>query len=245
MQQAAIPKSYVQVSNDAAAFNRIANDPSVLPWVSTGGPVDVTDVLADPDNIGFLGKDCAFIAHNLEPAVYEVHSMGLPHVRGEVIYSSACEAIRCMFMATPAIELLTRVPEGNVAATALALKVGFVPDFDREHAWGDKSVRYYALRYPDWIKRQNWLCASGEWFHDLLGDGQTHEHDPAHDLRVGACVEMVKAGQSVKGVLLYNRWARFAGYAPVDIISHDPLVIDIVSHIVKFENGEVEAIPCQ
>lgn len=244
MQQVEISQNRVRVSNDPDLFNRIANDTTVLPWVSLNGAVDLTDVLADPDNIGFIGEDCAFIAHCLEPAVYEVHSMGLPHVRGEVIYSSACEAIRCMFVATPAIELLTRVPEGNLPATALTRKVGFVHDFDRKAAWGERDVSFHAIRYPDWIKRQDWLKASGAWFHELLGETQTHDDDDEHDRRVGACVEMVKAGQAVKGVLLYNRWARFAGYAPIDIISHDPLVIDVVSHLVKFADGNVEVTPC-
>lgn len=241
----------ITLSRDAEAFNRIANHPDVLPHIiqKGQGPVDFAAFFENPGNYGFLGDGCAFIAHRLEPGVYEVHSMALPEARGRGVLLSALAAIRHMFIATPCMELMTRVVAGNVAADALAKSVGFILEFERPKAWsapdGEKDCRFYALRYHDWLRRQQWLHASGEWFHDLLGEEQTHDHDPAHDTYVGACVEMVRAGQAVKGVALYNRWARFAGYMPVEIVTDAPLIIDIHTHLIRFDGGEAEVISCQ
>lgn len=234
-----------QISRDAAAFNRIVNDPAVLPWVTQKPDVelDLTPVLADPRNIGFHYGDCCFVAHWLEPGVYEVHSMALPAGRGRLVLEAARASIEHMFMAEPAMELVTRVVAGNVAADALTRRMGFAHEFDRAGVWNGKDVRFYALRYPEWVKRQDWLKLSGEWFHSKLGDDKAHTDDGAHDLYVGACVEMVRAGQPDKAIALYNRWARFAGYEPVDIVSRSPLVIDIGTHFVRMlEDGEIEVV---
>jgi hypothetical protein len=240
----------LSMSRDAGAYHRIANDPAVLPLVvqKGQGELDFTAFLDNPDNVGFLYTDCAFLAHCLEPGVYEVHSMALPHVRGRYVAEAAKLSIQCMFFATPAVELLTRVVEGNVAATALTHLVGFSPEFVRKAAWqtdeGPKDVSFYALRYPEWVKKQDWLRAGGEWLHSLLGDEVSHADDPAHDLYVGATVEMLLSGQVDKGCFFYNRWARFAGYETIEVVDYDPLTIDIRSHRVTLANGKVEVATC-
>lgn len=234
------------LSRDAEAFNAIANHPEVMPFIVQKGQdyLDFAAFFSDPANVGFMGDGCCFVAHRLEPSVYEVHSMALPDARGRNVFMTATAAIRHMFIATPAMELLTRVPAGNLAADTLAKAVGFGLEFERPKSWaspeGEKDCRFYALRYPEWVKRQEWLNSSGEWFHhELLGETATHDDDAAHDRYVGACVEMVRAGQARKGVILYNRWARFAGYAPVEIVTEEPLIIDIQSHLIRFDGGEV------
>lgn len=176
--------------------------------------------------------------------------MATPEARGKAVFLAASEAISFMFISTPCMELLTRVVAGNVAADSLAKAVGFQLEFERPKAWdapdGAKDCRFYAMRYPDWVKRQRWLCESGEWFHhEILGDDRTHDDDTAHDLYVGACVEMVRAGQARKGVILYNRWARFAGYEPVEIISDAPVTIDIKSHVIEFDGKDAKVVLCQ
>lgn len=232
-------------SRDVAAFNAIANDPSVLPWVAQKGVagLDLAPVLDDPRNVGFLYDGCCFVAHWLEPGLYEVHSMALPSARGPLVAEAARASIAHMFMATDAMELCTRVVRGNLAADALTRRMGFALRFEREGVWDGKGVRYFALPYADWLRRQDWLKLSGEWFHSALGDDKTHVDDSAHDLYVGACVEMVRAGQPDKAIALYNSWARFAGYEPIEIVSRSPLVIDIRSHFVRvLDDGKVEVV---
>ncbi len=212
------------------------------------GAIDLTAFFDAPENLGFLFHDCAFLVHWLEPGVYEVHSMALPHVRGRYVYEAATTAIRYMFFATGAMELLTRVVDGNLGATALTRKVRFSPEFTRAGTWfseeGPKDVHFYAMRYPEWVKHQDWLAERGEEFHAMLGDVE-HDHDPAHDLYVGAAFEMALSGQPDKGCILYNRWARFAGYEPVDIVGRDPLTINIKSHIVTLHGDKIGVSRCQ
>jgi hypothetical protein len=245
------PALDMRLSRDASEFQRIANDPSVLPFIvqKGAGEIDLAAFFETPQNLGFLFHDCAFLVHCLEPGVYEVHSMALPHVRGRYVYEAATVAIRFMFFATDAMELLTRVVDGNLAATALTRKVRFAPEFTRAGTWlsedGPKDVQFYAMRYPEWIKHQDWLMARGEEFHAMLGDEVDHGPDPAHDLYVGAAFEMVLSGQPDKGCILYNRWARFAGYETVDIVSRDPLTIDIKSHVITLDGDRIGVKSCR
>lgn len=241
----------MRLSRDPAEYARLANDPSVLPFIVPAPceAIDFTGFFENPENIGFLYNDCGFIVHNLEPGVYEVHSLALPHVRGPYVLAAASLSIRFMFFATGAMELLTRVPEGNVAATALTRKVGFSPEFVREKAWnaedGLKDVSFYAMRYPEWVKHQDWLKEGGEWFHSLFGVSEDHPDDDSHNLYVGALMETVLAGQPDKGAFLYNRYARFAGYGTVDIVEREPLTFLVDEHLVKLADGKVEIARCQ
>jgi hypothetical protein len=241
---------HMRLSRDPADYERIGNDPAVLPFVVPAGveKIDLTPFFNSPENIGILYRDCAFLVHQMEPGIYEVHSLALPHVRGAYVYAAASLSIRFMFFATGAMELLTRVPEGNVAATALSRKVGFSPEFTRPNAWlaadGPKEVTFYAMRYPEWVKHQDWLRESGEQLHAMLGEVE-HDDDPAHDLYVGAAMEMVLSGQPDKACFLYNRWARFAGYEPIDIVAREPLTINVKSHLLTVDGGKVEVVTCQ
>ncbi len=244
------PALDMRLSRDPAEYQRIANDPAVLPYlIQKGqGELDFTAFFDAPANLGFLFEDCAFMVHCLEPSVYEVHSMALPSARGRYVYEAATTAIRFMFFATDAMELLTRVVDGNLGATALTRKVRFSPEFTRASAWvtedGPKDVHFYAIRYPEWVKHQDWLKASGEWFHSLAGVSDDHPDDASHDLYVGAMVETVLGGQPDKAAILYNRWARFAGYDLVDIVNRDPLTFLVSNHHVIVSGGQVEITPC-
>lgn len=240
----------MRLSRDSAAYERIANDPAVMPFIVPHGveKVELQPFFDNPENIGFLYNDCGFLVHCLEPGVYEVHSLALPHVRGPYVFAAATASIRFMFLATGAMELLTRVPHGNIAATALTRKVGFGHEFSRQRAWptadGAADVEFYAMRYPEWIKHQDWLKKFGQWFHEMLGDVE-HGEDEAHDLYVGAALEMALGGQPDKACFLYNRWARFAGYETIEIIDREPLAINIKSHILTLDGGKIGVASCQ
>ncbi len=95
----------MRLSRDAAEYQRIANDHSVLPWIvqKGAGELDLSAFFENSQNLGFLFHDCAFLVHCLEPSVYEVHSMALPTIRGRYVYEAATTAIRFMFFATDAM----------------------------------------------------------------------------------------------------------------------------------------------
>jgi hypothetical protein len=47
-----------------------------------------------------------------------------------------------------------------------------------------------------------------------------------------------------KGIVLYNRWARFAGYAQTRLVSRDPLIIDQTDALILVQGQEIEVLKC-
>jgi hypothetical protein len=153
--------------------------------------------------------------------------------------------------------LHTKVPEFNRAAEVMARAVGGVCDFERKDVWptdeGAVDISYWSLKYEDWLKKTPSLMESGRAFHKHLDDERkrlgapddSHPDEDCHDLYVGACVETIKGGQPEKAVILYNRWARFAGYAPISLISKDPLIVDIASSTLLVENQTFRILKCR
>lgn len=235
--------------SDATRINTVLNHDAVRPWVLMPGQeaLDLSAFVADPHNVVLMTEDgqvgIAFVWH--EPGIYEAHTVALPDARGSRVLAAVRSMIAFMFVTTDAMELLTRVPVNNIAADALARAVGGTLDFERAAAWptdkGPVAVRHYALRYHDWVRSAELVERFGEFFHERLEaenarlgvPDEIHDHDPAHDRHVGAAVAMILAGQPAKGIVLYNRWARFAGYLPATLMSHAPLIIDIQSHVLR------------
>jgi hypothetical protein len=240
----------LRLSRDAAEYERIFRHPSVVADVLQPGdePVDLAPILDNPANVGFLFDGCCFLADSVEPHIYELRSAALPEADFEYTLAAAITVIRWMFFASPALELLTRVVHGNREGKELVAKLGFSHEFRREGVWksksGPRSIDYFALRYPDWVKQQTWLRTSGEWFHSLAGH-HADDRDPVRDTYIGAAVETLLAGQSDKAVALYNRWARFAGYEPISIISHEPLTLNLGPRRLIVDDGKIEVATCQ
>lgn len=247
----------------AERVNAIMNHEAVRPWVLLPGQeaIDLSDFVADTRNVVLTNEagTVAIAFHQHEPGVYEAHTAALPEARGPATLAAVKSMIGWMFTGTDCMELLTRCPAHNAPAEALAKAVCGVLDFERANAWqtenGPVDVRYYALRYHDWVRTAELLPVLGEWFHERLEaesarlgtPDELHDNDPAHDRHVGAAVAMIIAGQPAKGVVLYNRWARFAGYGPAFLASLDPLVVDIGSHVLRVyrDNPNFEVLECR
>ena len=246
--------------HDAARLNIIANHPSVLPFVTLPGQdsLDLTPLVANPRNIALASDEGGFIGIWHEPGVFEIHTMFLPEVRGASAAQAVRDVIHIAFQQTEAMELLTKVPTRNLRAEAMTRRAGFHLDFERPDAWvwrGERiPLRYYALRYPDYVNHYAAdLEVHGHWFHEVLeakgaplGIATNHPDDPVHDRHVGAAVQMIRAGQIAKAVMLYNRWARFAGYETMRVASTDPLVLNLGQGILIQPTGNsFEVLRCQ
>lgn len=250
------PSLSVSRAYSADAITHVVNHPQVRPWVGFAelGYLDLTPIVADPNNVLLMGDGGGFICVMQEPGIYEVHTQFLPEHRGENTIRAALDGMRYMFTRTDCIELRTKVPEGNVAAGWLARRVGFVHQFTREQAWqtpeGMAPIKYYALAIDQWAGRTAELEPSGEWFHGKLeaakeDKGATiplHAHDSAHDRYVGATVEMIAAGYVEKALTFYRRWAAFAGYGPIYPIAANPLVIDIGDALLAVRGDDFEVL---
>ncbi len=230
---------------DATYLNEVSNHPDIRPWLKGAGMVDLSALVADPANITLQYEGGGWFLQNLGGCVYEVHSMFLPEYRGAHVKACLAKALEYVFIETDAVKLVTRLPAGNVNARALGKMAGF-------RTWFMQGEDEYAsLVIEDWINNSYSCKTAGEAFHDRLeaiksGHGSelvVHDEDAAHDHAVGAAMMMCKAGNAAKGVWHYNQWARFAGYAPVTLISTSPLIVDVVDAVLH--GPDMEAMLCR
>lgn len=250
----------VRRSFDPDEINAVVNDPGVLRMAAVQGVdrIDVTSILAATFDDGRLknyalvadGGNILFLWHDLN--TYEVHTNFLkpdrakqsqngPHIRNVCL-----AAYRWMFTRTDCTVLLTKIPHHNRAALIFSPLVGWTHEFTRKACWPTTDgelvdMTFSSLRYDDWIRKTPDLIRVGRQFHDKLSaefirhghEEKPHPDEDCHDLHVGACAEMILAGQLDKAVCLYNRWASFAGYEPMKLVSHTPAVLDIGTALLQ------------
>jgi len=247
---------HVARHRNAEWLNRVVNDPSVREWVlaDTSKAVDLTSFVANPANIVLGGKHGAIAFEQLTPGVYEAHTQVLPAGRGGWAASFVLACLHWMFAQTDAVEITTRVPQGNVAARAgiRMLEHVFGPLFElrRERGWlrnGEHiPADVYVLHLSKWMLHAPGLYERGTWFHRRLEEEYArlgkqedlHEDDSVHDRAVGAACELLIGGQAPKAVVFYNRWAALAGYAPISLTSVQPLVVNIRDALLLVRPGE-------
>jgi hypothetical protein len=248
---------------DAAHLNAVANHPAVRPWIGGEGPLDLTAVIADPRNIALEGEPGGWVFARHEPGTYEVHTLWRPEGRGSGQLRAFREALRYLFTATDAREIVTRIPVDNEGAMYGASLSGFRQRFRRERAFRQSrgeggagepvDVSYQALTIDDWAARDAEALNAGEVFHAQLqaakarGDGAWPEHpeDLAHDRAAGAACLIIAAGNLGKGIWFYNRWAALAGYPPIRLVAEAPPLIDVgMGVIVTVNRGEMEVVKC-
>lgn len=218
------------------------------------GAIDLTESIADQRNVLLIAEGGAIVFFCLEPGVYEVHTNFLPDHRGKHALSASLAAYRWMFTNTDCMVILTRIPVPNLAADVWARVAGFTLEFRRNKIWptdtGLVDMKFYALRYDDWVRQTPSLSDIGKRFHEkldserlrLLAPQEGHSDEECHDRHVGASVEMIHGGQPEKAVILYNRWAIFAGYRLVSLIARDPLMFDIGDAVLQVCDGEFKVL---
>jgi hypothetical protein len=218
------------------------------------GKIDVSGLIADQRNVLLMAEGGGIIFAWHEPGIYEVHTNFLKSHRGRNAVRASLAAYRWMFTHTDCMMLLTRVPAFNKAAHSFCLMVGAVRNFDREKIWptddGLVDVAYWSLHFDTWVHQTDPLVESGHAFHvkceqEYARLGKVfpgHPEDEFHDRMAGACCEMIYGGQPDKGIILYNRYARFAGYPGVSLIARDPLVIDTGDAVLQVMDHDFKAI---
>lgn len=234
----------VATIEDKALVESIVKHPDVFRFVSAGPQeFDATPFLAHP-NLGLIVEGGCFLAtwHGFGRA--ECHTNFLPTARGAHALKAATEALTYVFTSTNIHSLVTKVPQNNPAADWFARAMGFRVRFARQHAWTEGvSVEYYELDIDDWITHSKACVKEGRWFHEtldgLLPDRIRHPDDDVHDRYAGAASLMMKSGKPEKAVLVYNHWARFAGYEVIALLSTDPLRVDIRDCVLTLKDGRL------
>ena len=244
----------------AEKLNEIVNDPSVYQWVCgslEGQYLDLSPAVADRRNVALMGEHGGVIFARHQMGYYEAHTQVLPSGRGAWTLAMVNDALRWMFTTTDAVEIVTRVPKGNYAARALTKAIHGVYEFTSHQGWvkGGQviSADIFALRIQDWIRTAPHLAERGAWFHERLEQeyhalgvsDQLHPDDESHDRNVGAAVEMFLNGQPHKAVVFYNRWAVMSGYAPIEIVTENPLTVDIRDAVLCIRNNNFWVMNCR
>lgn len=236
--------------------NEIVNHPSIYPWIKGDhvGEVDVTNRISNQDNVYLVGDHGCVSFHKQQPGIYEFHTSVLPGGRGQWMLDGAKYAFRYMFTHTEAFELLTRCPDGNIAAKAGAKAVGCTKVFRTNANWAVDNSKVccdvYSVILQNWATQAVEMQETGALFHDKLQENyrkigkkdDIHPEDNVHNQYVGAAVEMMLNGQALKGVLYYNRWARIAGYETISLESYDPLIINIREARLLVGDGDFEVL---
>lgn len=250
----------IRRSFDASEINAVLNDPSVFGSIELPGSVlgelDVSPVVANPANVLLMAEGGGIIFSQQEPGIYDFHTSFMPNFRGRNAIRSSLEAYRWMFTHTDCMILQTKVPAFNKAAVLCCRIIGATREFDRKNTWPTvppADMSYWTLRYDDWVRQTPELVASGRAFHLRLDEEfarhkalhDNHPDEECHDRHVGICVETIYAGQPEKAVVLYNRWARFAGYGQIAMVSRSPLLIDIGTALLMVENDNFKVIQCR
>jgi hypothetical protein len=248
----------LRTEDDARRLITLMRDESIAPHLMLGSLSDdkILAAFADMRNIALLCEDSektlqgALFFHWQESGIYEAHTMARPLVRGRAYVEVVYEAIRTMFLMDTCMELWTRVPKGNKGALGLAR----ILHGSERKMFSSQNSDYYQLHWDEWLWGRGkcsgeGLIAYGEWFHARLEQqfkeqGRTHtahEDSADHNRMVGAACEMILNGLIEKGIILYNRWAKMAGYAQVSITITKPvLVINIGDALLQVDFAQRE-----
>jgi len=243
---------------DPTLLNRVANDPHVRPWLGGDGPLDLTALLADPSNLAGVSESGGFLAVSMGRGRYEIHSLFAPdRAKGEAVRAMR-GALDYIFSASDAVELVTKVPTANRAATGLARLAGFTEQFLMDVPWAagmTEPVMFLQLSLDRWALRSQAAGCVGEWLHRTMEDAKRDAHstlgahspdEEAHLQMAGAAVLMVQAGHAEKAALTYNAWAAFTGYPPMRLLRLHPPVFDLGEGlIVEAHPTEMEVLQCR
>ena len=243
-------KWHVRRTTDAKLVNKVVNHPGVKGNIAPNvqQKLDLENFVRDDRNYALWTDGGGFLFHCHEPGVYEVHTQFVPHARGQNVVRAMRDAVSYMFLCTTAMQLLTKCHDGNPAAKRLSLLSGGKEIFRRAHGWHDGTAMvYYRLDYEDWKQQADWLDEMGHWFHQKCenADIRHSEDDPCHIRAAGAAVGMIMSGQVGKGIILYNRWAKFAGYGTVSMRSTEPLVLTMDGYDLHISGDDFEVVKCQ
>lgn len=229
----------------ARRINRIANDPSVYPFVAgrNNGLMDFTFAIQDESNILLMGRYGGFLFSQVWPGIYEVHPMILPEGRGEWSHEMGQCAMFWMFTRTECLEILAPVPEGNRRALAYAKQMGLQPSFTTGPRFplNGKAMPLvvHSITLQDWLKDAPGVCERGEWVqHELTRFGLRLTTSESPDLyrQIGFAFECFLNGAAPKGVVFHHRWARLAGFEPCRLVSDKPVAVEFAGATIVLQD---------
>lgn len=228
-----------------ARLARVMQHPDVRKWIApypVPEDLDPSVLVSDLRNVLLMCDTggALFVALDELGTSLELHTQFLPEGRGRPVVAFMHQALEYVFTHSPCVEVVTKVPVHNHAARALAHHFRFDLDAVRADSWrldeagATSDIEFYGYRWSDWIRHSPLLAAQGATFHTRLDSEcerlglphAVHASELWHDRVVGATLATAYGGHVDKALILYNRWARFAGYTPVRLVTRLPMVVE-------------------
>lgn len=229
----------IQRDFTAIRLNEIINHPSVYPWVHgmVDGPLDMTPAVADRRNVLLMGAHGGIIFHHHAPGLYEAHSQCLPEGRGDWMLAFTHAALHWMFTCTDCVEVITRVPKGNLAARALTKAAHLTSRVMHPQGWtlAGKIVpaEVFGLTLQQWILTAPGLGNRGPEMGRKL-KRQIGPGDDANNRHLAASLDMISGGQPEKGVVFFNRWAVMTDQPELSMLSRGPMAFQHGNVLIVF-----------
>jgi len=216
----------------AERINRVLNNPRVRPFVGlpNAGPLDFGPLVADLRNYLLMTEGGGFFLQCIDPGVYEIHTQFVPEARGRRVVEATVDMQRFMFGRTDCIEIVTKVPSGNVAATALVRKAAMQPLFSHD------GSAFYTKTLAGWAETARVTRESSAFL------------PVSDDLRrtmLMLAIEMAAFGQIDKGLRFYSRFSRLTNTLPLALVAINPLVFDIGEALIALRGEELETVLCR
>jgi hypothetical protein len=243
-------------SMDVAHFNRVANDPSVRPWLGGTGPLEFAPIIGDPSNFAFASEHGGILAVALGSGRYDIHTLFLEEGRGLEALETARDVADFLFGRTDCVEARTTVPLLNRAGLGLAKRIGFELRFESALPWHDGDTvpaGFYTLTLERWALTAPSARHAGAEFHQALEAekhrlGSTlpgHPDDEVHDRIAGSAVIMTRGGQVEKAVRFYNVWAQVTRYDTIALLRVYPPILDVQGFTMSMTaGGELVMLRC-
>lgn len=238
------PRVAIERHFDAEALNRTVNDPSVYPWVRGGatGRLDLGVVATNPANLLLVGEHGSMLFTPMAPGLWELHTQVVRAGRGAWAVGLATACLEWLFTRTDAVEVLTRVPKGNVAALAGARILGMQHAWTAERGWVLRDVPVPAGIWS--LPVQAWLAgpfaealdSDAQRFVDVASAGSDRDTLADAIRPLGFLLACVRGRQVAKGCVMLNRWAAIAGFAPAFVADAEPLVLNVGGVPLRFSD---------
>jgi hypothetical protein len=248
---------FMEIETKPDRIEALVNHPSIYPHVkgAVDGRISMASRFTEPGHVVLVGPNGGVIFDRLLPGLWEMHSAVLPESRGSTMLEGARQAFHIMFSRTDCIEIVTKCPDGNLAAKTGARAVGmsFAWTIPEHYPPEMRDTDVYSLRVEPWAQRAPYCEPVGRWFHRRIAeeyarlghDLAPHSHDPLHDFITGAAVAMIQGGQVMNGQSVYNRWSAITGFPPVVITAANPLTFDLGECTVRAKPDDFEVIECR
>lgn len=231
---------------DGSLLTQVANEPELRPMLGGEGSIDMRPAAADPNNFCFqLGELGGFALMPIYPGCYEAHTIFLPGSGASV--ARYMREVRDWMFVNTGCEVVKTKTKDNLPAEHLARIGGFCPYVN------SNGTTYWKLDLDTWLQVCSTLQEQGQAFHQMLetakadagSELKAHADDEFHDRAVGAAILMAQAGNGVKAVNVYNKFAILAGYAQAVLHSVTPFVVDIHDAIIGVQDGKAQVLQCR